>query len=308
MRVVHHDGIETRRPVASLLAALGRSELRTITQSKTVDQVGRPVQMQLKRWSRPPAAQRIKDFLNGTWLGHPLHPAITDVPIGAWTTAVALDLATLAGRKDLGRAARAALLVGIVGAVGSALTGLADWADTRDEQRRVGVVHALLNTIGLGLQIGSVVKRSSRNGGGRALTAAGLATTAAAAWLGGNLVFSQGTQVQRTAWTRGPRTFTHAMDDSELAADKPTRAVVDGLPVMLVRHEDEIFALQDTCGHAGCPLSGGQVKEGAIVCPCHGSTYRLRDGAVLHGPAPFAQPGLDVRVEEGRIEVRSRRT
>src|ERR671927_522284 len=111
---------------------------------------------QLQGWSRTlvdqggPAARRAKNWLNGVCLGHALHPALTDLPIGAWWTGALLDLI---GAK---RQADAAMTVGVLAAVPTALAGAADWSDTEGEQRRTGLVHALLNTIGLVLMIGSL--------------------------------------------------------------------------------------------------------------------------------------------------------
>ena len=76
--------------------------------------------------------------------------------------------------------------------------------------------------------------------------------------------------------------------------------------MLLVRHDGAVFAMEDTCGHAGCPLSSGRLDGSTIVCPCHGSTYRLEDGAVIHGPSPFPQPTFEVRLRDGRIHLRRR--
>ena len=115
--------------------------------------------------------RRVRDFLHGTWLGHPLHPALTDIPLGAWTTALALDAA---GDKNKGmaRAADAAIGIGIAGAVGAAVTGLADWHHTTGGDRRVGLGHAMLNTAALALYVTSfALRRSGARDAGRALSA-----------------------------------------------------------------------------------------------------------------------------------------
>jgi len=295
-----------RRPVGRRVAGLGARELEFITGEDRVDKVARPLQKKVRQLLSSPGGRVAKDFLNGTWLGHPLHPVLTDLPLGTWTAAVAFDAATATGRTDLDRGARASLLVGIAGAVGAALTGLADWSDTSKEQRRIGMVHAGANSVALLLMIGSVVGRGRGWRGAKLMSLVGLATSMSAAYLGGNLVYRLGTQVDRTAWSGGLRNFTPAMAEGDLPPERPTRTEVEGVPVMMVRHEGEVYAMEDTCGHAGCPLSQGHVEDGSIVCPCHGSTYRLTDGAVLHGPSPFAQPTFDVRVENGRIALRRR--
>lgn len=283
---------------------VGDLGVRAILRSARLDTLALSLQRTLKRLSNRPGCRGAKDFLNGTWLGHPLHPALTDVPIGAWTTALIFDALTVAKLSKLDRAAETAVGVGVAGATASALTGLADWTDTSTSQRRVGFAHAALNTLALGLQVASLLCRRRKFGGARALSVLGYGVAVVAGYLGGSLVFRQGTMVSRTAYDRGPRTFTPALLESELVPERPTRAVVDGAAVVLVKHDGEVFALNDICSHAGCPLSQGRLQGDAIVCSCHGSTYRLHDGAVLHGPSPFPQPSFDVRIESGLVAIR----
>lgn len=273
-------------------------------QGDRLDGAGRWLQGRLQTVWHTPAGRRAKDLLNGTWLGHPLHPAVTDVPIGAWTTASVFDLLTATRRARLDGGATAAVALGIAGAVASAVTGLADWSDTGGRQRRTGLLHAGLNTVALGFQVASLVSRLRGRSGGRALSTVGLGIASFSAWLGGELVYREGTQVDRNAWNKGVREFTRAMALSELPADRPTRAEVDGKAVMLVRSGGQIFALEDRCSHAGCSLARGKLEGGAVICPCHGSTFRLADGAVLHGPSPYDQPRYEVRVDNGEVFVR----
>src|SRR5579872_6995677 len=122
--------------------------------------------------------RRVDDFLNGVWLGHPLHPALTDIPTGAWTLALALDgVETFTGRRDFSPGADAAVTIGIVGALASAVTGLAQWQYTVDESRRVGIVHALLNTGALALYGASAILRArGRRGLGKLAALAGFGT------------------------------------------------------------------------------------------------------------------------------------
>jgi nitrite reductase/ring-hydroxylating ferredoxin subunit/uncharacterized membrane protein len=285
---------------------IAERRIRAIANSGRLDSVGQSLQKRLGRLFGNRLGRQVKDVLNGTWLGHPLHPALTDVPLGAWTTALALDAIGLTGRRKLDRAAEAALAVGIVGAVGAALSGLADWADTTGEPRRVGVAHAGLNSLALVMQIAALFGRRRRVRGSRLLSTAGTATAMCAAYLGGELVFRLGTQVDRTARHRGPHVFTRAVSEAELVEGRPLRAVVAGTAVMVVRQDGQVFALDDVCAHAGCSLAAGRVQDGTVRCACHGSTYRLRDGAVIHGPSPFAQPTFEVRIEGGQVELRRR--
>lgn len=161
----------------------------------------------LETWSDP-LQERVRDFLSqgsfrsagsflrGDFLGHPLHPALTDVPIGAWTAAMLFDLASLGGSKELKYAAQASVAVGILGAVGAAITGMVDWTETKGKSQRVGVAHALLNTVGLGFQLASLGRRRTGRSSGRLLSAMGYACTVGAAYLGGKLVYVLGTHVE----------------------------------------------------------------------------------------------------------------
>src|SRR5256885_9173110 len=97
--------------------------------------------------ARGAAGQAVKNFLHGTWLGHPLHPVLTDLPIGAWTTALVFDTLDAGSRgwpwqQTARRRADDAILVGIVGAVGAALAGLTDWQHTDGQARRTRLAHA----------------------------------------------------------------------------------------------------------------------------------------------------------------------
>src|SRR5256885_15089716 len=71
--------------------------------------------------------RQVQNFLHGTWLGHPLHAILTDVPVGAWTATLVLDLLEASGRRDCRSGADVTLQVGLSGAVCAALAGLTDW-------------------------------------------------------------------------------------------------------------------------------------------------------------------------------------
>ncbi len=161
---------------------------------------------------KPP--RRFKTLLHGTWLGHPLHPAITDVPIGAWLLAGFFDVLWLAAPSQNQWAARGAewlVIVGIVGAVGAAVTGMADWSDTYGAERTVGLYHGALNTLALVLFIVSAVLRFTV-GAGMSIPAAilgfvGISVMLVAAYLGGDMVFGKGTGVNHTAWEAAPEDY-----------------------------------------------------------------------------------------------------
>lgn len=253
-------------------------------------------------------ARAAKDFLNGVWLAHPLHPTVTDLPVGAWTAAVALDgLEATTGRR-MEPATTTAMALGTAGGILSALSGLADWSDTGGTSRRLGLIHATANSIALLLFGASLWRRVTARGRRASLLSnVGWLTMVVGAYLGGELSFRLGTQVDRNAWAHRPTEFVPVMREEDLPTDKPVRAEAEGVPLMLVRHQGAIHALNDICSHQGCSLSGGGLVGGTIVCPCHGSTYRLDDGTVVHGPSPYRQPHYNVRVRDGQIEVQAAR-
>ena len=250
--------------------------------------------------------RRVRDFLHGTWLGHPLHPVLTDIPLGAWTVATVLDLkGGRNGHED--RAADAAIGVGLAGAVGAAVTGLTDWQHTSSDERRLGLVHGLLNISATTLYATSLALRlRGARTAGRMIGALGFTVALGAAYLGGNLVYRKRIGVDH-APRGGWEDFVTALPEAELRDSVPQRVEVRGIPVVLIRRGHRIHALADSCAHLGGPLSDGQLDDVAIRCPWHGSRFALDDGAVLEGPSTFPQPCFDVRVQAGQIEIRARR-
>ncbi len=254
------------------------------------------------------AGRRIKNALHGTWLGHPLHPALTDVPLGAWTAAMLLDSAALAsGRRALSEAADAAIAVGLAGAVGAAITGLNDWQHTDYGPRRTGVMHALLNATAMAIWAGALfARRAGARRVGRVLSIGGFATSVSAAYLGGHLVFEDRIGTDHSAGAEPPPEFTPVLGEAELSEGAMRRVEANGMPILLSRIGGQIHAIAETCSHLGGPLSQGKREGDAVVCPWHASRFDLRTGRVVDGPATFPQPRLDVRVREGQIEVRRR--
>ncbi len=245
----------------------------------------------------------LKDFLNGVWLGHPLHPAITDVPIGAFVVALVLDIM---GARP---AATAAIGVGVLFMIIAALVGYADYIDLDDKPRRFGTVHSSLMLLAAVLYLVSFAMRVGwfGAGGGDAavwLSVVGFVIVISSAYVGGELVYNMGTQVDRHAWRGGGTKWT-AVEVGELPENKPVKAKAGAQTLVLVKQGKDVHALHDICAHQGCNLSdGGKVVGDTIECPCHGSRYRLRDGLVVRGPAVFDQPHYDVRETGGKMEVR----
>jgi nitrite reductase/ring-hydroxylating ferredoxin subunit/uncharacterized membrane protein len=253
-----------------------------------------------------PGAQKARNFLNGTWLGEPLHVVLKDVPIGAWTVAMVFDaLEMINGRYEFALAADTSIAIGLVGAAGAAITGLTDWSDVDPPARRLGLIHGLLNIGATTLFATSLIlrKRKSRSEG-RGFAALGYALMSYAAHLGGKMVYEHRVGVDRTAGETFPENFTAVLPESKLPENTPTRAMYQGVPILLVRRGERLFAMAETCSHFSGPLSEGKLDGDSIVCPYHASRFALTDGRVLNGPAVHPQPCLEVRARNGEIEVR----
>ncbi|MEA2270038.1 MAG: hypothetical protein QOC64_2648 [Solirubrobacteraceae bacterium] len=247
----------------------------------------------------------LKDVLSGTWMGHSLHPILTDVVIGCWVSASLLDVF---GGEESDKAAQRLIAVGIAAYPATSVTGLSDWADSEavdDDVRRVGLVHAAVNAVALGFYAASLAsRRQGRRGRGIALAMAGAGVMTVGGHLGGHLAFRLGVGVDQTAFDRGPDDWTEALHADALDDSKPLAVQVGDTPVMIVRVGDDVHALHDRCSHRGCSLATGEVDGGAITCPCHGSRFDLHTGAVLQGPATAPQPVLDTRTRAGHVQVR----
>jgi nitrite reductase/ring-hydroxylating ferredoxin subunit/uncharacterized membrane protein len=253
-----------------------------------------------------PAAQKVRNFLNGTWLGEPLHAALTDVPIGAWTAAMVFDaLEMINSRHEFAVAADTSVVIGLAGAASAAITGVTDWSDVDPPARRLGLIHGLLNVGATALFATSLIMRKKRaRNQGRGFAALGYALMTFSAHLGGKMVYEHRVGVDRTAGETFPENFTAVLPESKLPDNTPTRAMYQGVPILLVRRGERLFAMAETCSHFSGPLSEGKLDGDSIVCPYHASRFSLEDGRVLNGPAVHPQPCLEVRAREGQIEVR----
>jgi nitrite reductase/ring-hydroxylating ferredoxin subunit/uncharacterized membrane protein len=249
---------------------------------------------------------RAKDLLAGTWLGHPVHPMLTDLPIGAWTSALVLDLV---GGGQARRAADALVGVGVLAAVPTAATGLSDLADVvQPEERSLGTAHALGNLSAVALYGGSyLARRRGRRDVGVRLAMLGAAVVTAAGFIGGHLAYRKGVGIDQTVFRGRIEDWTPVLEEPELAEAKARRVSAGGTDLLLYRRHDRIFALANRCSHRGGPLHKGRVADGSVRCPWHLSTFSLEDGSILQGPATAPQPCYETRVRDGAIEVRERR-
>lgn len=254
--------------------------------------------------SRIPAGP-VKDLLSGVAVGHPLHPALVAVPIGAFTSATVLDLT---GREQ--SAARTLVGFGLLSSVPTALAGLSDWSDTRGAERRVGFAHLLLNAVGLGIITASWFARGQDPGhgvfdrSGPWLTLTGFGIVGASAWIGGHLAYALGVGVDTTAFQRPPTRWADTVAEADLVEGRAVSITVGSMPIMLVRVDGRVHALADRCTHRGGPLHEGTIKDGCVECPWHSSRFALADGAVIQGPATRPAPVFDTRVLGGRVQVR----
>lgn len=286
--------------------------MNRITEQKLTEPLEEGLQKAVEQAFRSagPAGQSIENALHGTWLGHPLHPVLTDIPIGAWTVTLVLDLLD-ASQQDRKYApgADAALAIGLVGAVGAAITGLADWHKTDGKARKVGLVHGLLNMGASALFATSLALRrqgQQQRPVAQVCSTAGYLMVSYSAYLGGELVYQQKIGVDRANRRPVPKGFVPVMPEVELEEGQMRGVEVEGVKIVLARQRGRIFALGATCSHLKGPLEEGALEEGRIRCPWHGSCFALEDGHVIDGPATYPQPVFAVRVREGQIEVAHR--
>jgi nitrite reductase/ring-hydroxylating ferredoxin subunit/uncharacterized membrane protein len=285
---------------------MAQTSIEALEQQQWLDPVAEPLTSLVHGAYRSAGetGQLLKNFAHGTWLGHPLHPVLTDIPIGAWATSVVLDAAEqTTGDAGYGRAADLAIGFGLVGALGAAVTGLTDWSETDTAAKRLGLTHGLLNIAATTLYATSLaLRRNHSREAGRACSLAGLVIASTAAYLGGGLVYRDRIGVTHADESQ-PERFTRALASSELLENQKKKVDVADTAVMLARQHGRACALAEHCAHLGGPLSEGTLKDGTIVCPWHGSEFALDDGRVVNGPSSHPQPVFQVREENGTIEV-----
>jgi nitrite reductase/ring-hydroxylating ferredoxin subunit/uncharacterized membrane protein len=250
----------------------------------------------------------VRNALHGTFFGHPLHPVITDVPVGAWTVTAVLDALEICGVPDVAPGADAALCVGIVAAGGAAITGFSDWSDTRDESRNLGVAHATLNSAALLCYVAALRERlRGRRGAGIAWATGGYVLVAGGGYLGGELSFGMQLGARRTGDPHDPPDdFTRACRLDEIEDGNMRRVDLAGVPVLLLRRGSTVRAIAAVCTHRGGPLQDGTLSDDCVTCPWHGSVFRFSDGSVARGPATFPVASYDCRVSNDVVEVRRR--
>lgn len=278
--------------VVTSLDALGRWE--------KLDALTGPVQ----RAVRGLPLGRYRDVLHGLPIGHPLHPALVQVPMGAWLSAAVLDVV-----PGTGRSARLLVGVGVLAAAPAAWAGWVDWAEQHEDQMRTGLVHAASIAVAVGLYARSWVQRGrGRTARGKALGFAGLCAAGAGGMIGGHLAYRQAAGANKT------EPVPHLLDDGwhpvgrveDFPIGEAVRRELGEVPLLVVRRPGgHLHVLAGRCSHLSGPLPEGTITDGCVVCPWHGSVFRLSDGANVRGPATAPQPTFQVSVDyEGIVHVR----
>ena len=274
--------------------------MKRLEEAEVLDQPAEAVVAVVGPATRP---RLVKNALSGTWLGHRFHPLMVPLPIGFWTGALLFDLvATRRARW----AADVLVGAGIAAAVPTAAAGLSDWSDAEPEGRRVGLVHASLNTLALVCYSASLAARLlGRRKAGVGLGLAGATAISAGGYLGGHLAYVQAVGVEKRRIAGGPKEWTAVLDATELAENTPRVVRAGDTDVLLYREGNRVHALWARCTHELGPLAEGSFADGCVTCPWHGSTFRLADGDVVRGPAAASQPVYEARVTDGQVEVRA---
>jgi nitrite reductase/ring-hydroxylating ferredoxin subunit len=237
----------------------------------------------------------VKDFLNGTWLGHSVHVAVTDLPVGAFTLLIVFDVLALAD------AARVALAFGLVTMLATAVAGYADYSDTDGKARDRATLHSTLMLVSLVAYVVSLWPRLGVAGipplaFGASIV--GYALLIAGAYVGGDVVFALGNMVSRHAWRPASTKWSALRTEGDLKEGVLTTGMLGAQRLLLVKEGSTIRALHDTCAHAGASLHEGRIVDDCVECPWHQSRYRLRDGRHVQGPTTFDQPCYEVRATD----------
>jgi nitrite reductase/ring-hydroxylating ferredoxin subunit/uncharacterized membrane protein len=264
-----------------------------------------------------PGTRPLKNLLHGTWpLHHPLHPAVTDLTIGGYTAMLAVDaLYAITREPGLMRPADFLLVGAFVTSLVSILSGLTDWNDTYGEERRTGMLHGLLMVVATVAFVASLVIRLNAGIDQRmvavAISAVGWIVMIVSAYLGGEMVFGYGTEVNRQAWTPAPTKWERLEVSAKSLDDrKPVVAKAkSGMDIFVVKLDEAVYAMGNTCTHAGGPLNEGKwvgKDRCEIECPWHASRFCVKDGDAKGGPATFGEPRFETRVDDGGyVEVRA---
>lgn len=251
----------------------------------------------------------LKNLLHGTRiLGHPLHPAVTDIPLGAWAAGVVADWAAHVTKLVPSQAGDVALAVGILAGLLAFASGYTDFHDTIGQERRYGLTHGVIMTTTIIVMLVSLAVRWLWGGEGSVLAAVistgGLMLGFGGALFGGHLTFGLGTQVNHLAFAEGPKEYVRIGKPEDFPEGSLRLAEAGGMAVLVVRLDGDLNAIADVCTHAGAPLHEGKLDGDVVTCPWHGSRFCVRNGRALSGPATFDEPLLKVREDGGVVELK----
>jgi nitrite reductase/ring-hydroxylating ferredoxin subunit len=258
--------------------------------------------------------RKVKDALHGVWLGHPLHPGLAAVAAGAFISATVLD--TVGPLVGGGRAPSSFLIAtGLALTPPTAAAGWADWSESHEDQQRVGLVHATSNIVGASLYAAALVQRLRGRSRGRLLSIAAGAAAGTGALLGGHMGYRQAVGANHAEEVPhiGPADWQSLGPIAEVPVGKPVKRTAGDVSVFVLRRADGvgpdgISVLSDRCPHLSAPLHEGDVVdadgEAHIVCPWHGSEFRVSDGCVVHGPATAPVPRFESRVVGDELQAR----
>ncbi|WP_246265156.1 Rieske (2Fe-2S) protein [Acrocarpospora pleiomorpha] len=249
---------------------------------------------------------RLRDILHGVPIGHPLHPSLATFTLGSLAGTAVLDLTSADPR-----AARVLLATGLAAALPTAAAGITDWSSLHREQQRVGFVHAVANVTALSLYTTSLLMRlTGRARTGRTLSFLGFGAASLAGYLGGHLAHRQ------AAGANHAESVTHLVPTGwhdlcalrELPNGRPVMRRLGYIDLFVLRLGETVAILADGCSHLAGPLHQGRIAVDngtpCVICPWHGSVFRLTDGSVVHGPATAPQPSLQTRLsEDGIVQV-----
>ena len=249
----------------------------------------------------------LKNLAHGTYLlKHPLHPALTDAPLGAWIVGVILDWVAQYNHVIPVQAGDIALVIGTLAALGAAVSGYTDFHETYGLERRWALTHGLIMTVVVVIEIVSLgVRWAGNHPAGAVLATIAVLLAMAGMFFGGHLSFGFGTMVNRNAFTEGPsEEFVTVGKAADFPENAMKRVDAGGMPALVIRLDGKLCAIGAVCSHAGGPLDEGRLEGDRVVCPWHGSCFRLRDGEAVCGPATFSQPLFDVRERQGKVELK----
>ncbi len=239
----------------------------------------------------------------------PAHPALVRLPLGCWTSAALLDL--FPGTE---RASRTLIAAGLASSLPATATGLADWSALHRHQQRVGLVHAASGACAATLFSASLIARvSGFVKAGKVLSAGGLTAATVGGYLGGHLALRLGagaSHAEPIGHLAGLG-WHDVCPIYDLPDGRPVRRQLGYLSLFVLRRGPDVNVLSDHCAHLGGPLHQGRVIGDAdgdcVTCPWHGSTFRIGDGTVVHGPATARQPSFRCRItESGMVQVQPR--